>query len=87
MFFLFIGGVGPHTKTVKRLKAATCPNCGQHRVRIRRRDKVFSLFFIPVVRLRKGHAYKECKDCGWVEGELTFVPVHRAHNYDNVLVY
>jgi len=62
MFFFFIGGIQPRTVTVDR-QPRVCPVCGQRRAYIRRTDHYLSLFFIPLLRVKKGEPFLYCENC------------------------
>ncbi|KAI9142232.1 hypothetical protein BKA69DRAFT_293646 [Paraphysoderma sedebokerense] len=61
MFFFFIGGVAPHTKTLSK-KRYDCPRCHNYKaVDVKRLDSKFELFFIPLITVKKGEIYYECR--------------------------
>jgi len=64
----FIAGVGPRTIALDG-QARSCPNCGRFDLHSKRVDEYFSLFFIPLFRVRKGEAFLSCGNCGAVYGE------------------
>ena len=59
---IFIAGVSPKT-TVLDKAARLCPVCGLARARMQRVDHWLSLFFIPVLRVKKGAAFLFCDRC------------------------
>ncbi|MCP4158348.1 MAG: zinc ribbon domain-containing protein [bacterium] len=60
---IFIGGYQP--KTVRLAKAVqACPHCAQYDVYQKRIDHYISLFFIPVLRMKKGSPFTACENCG-----------------------
>ncbi len=63
VIFIFIGGMQP-----KRVKlddqARLCPACGARAARLVRHDNYLSLFFIPLVPLKRGQEVLECERCG-----------------------
>lgn len=61
MFFL-IAGVQPRIRTVDN-HPQRCPRCGLRLAYLRRVDHYFSLFFIPLVRVKKGTPYLFCRNC------------------------
>ena len=61
--FFFIGGVQPRKKTLE-IRAEACPYCREHKIRLQRIDRYISLFFIPVLRIKKGIPYLACGGCG-----------------------
>lgn len=66
--FFFIGGIQPKTVLVDE-QARMCPSCGLARARLKRVDHYFSLFFIPLFRVKKGEEFLECPQCGVVSGK------------------
>ena len=61
MFFV-IAGVQPKTRTLDNAPRR-CPRCGLHQAYTQRVDHYFSLFFIPLVRVRHGEPYLFCRRC------------------------
>jgi len=59
---IFIAGVQPKTTVVDRTPRL-CPACGLVRARLQRVDHYFSLFFIPVIRVKKGEEFLFCDRC------------------------
>ena len=57
-----IAGVSPKTTIVDE-KLHLCPVCGLARARYRRVDHYFSLFFVPLLRVKKGEAFLMCDKC------------------------
>lgn len=43
-----------------------CPGCGLAGCRLKRRDHYLSLFFIPLIPVKRGEIYLECSHCGGV---------------------
>ncbi|MCX7821984.1 MAG: zinc ribbon domain-containing protein [Syntrophobacterales bacterium] len=68
MFFFFIGGVQPKTITLDETPRL-CPNCGLAQARLKRIDHYLSIFFIPIVRLKKGEPIVICERCGFSSPE------------------
>ena len=62
MFFL-IAGVTPKTKIVDQTPRR-CPVCGLYQAYYQRVDHYFNLFFIPLVRVKKGTPFLMCQRCG-----------------------
>jgi uncharacterized C2H2 Zn-finger protein len=74
--FLFIGGIQPRTVDIGE-EGLSCPRCSRRGVALRRTDHYFSLFFIPLFRVRKGAEFYQCGDCGCIfteTGEGSEVP-------------
>ena len=67
-----IAGVSPKTITVDE-KAQLCPVCGLARARYKRVDHYFSLFFIPILRVKKGEAFLLCDKCEQEVKEFGYV--------------
>jgi hypothetical protein len=57
-----IAGVQPRTRKGPKTDQI-CPQCGLTQVYERRLDHYFSLFFIPLVRVKKGAAFSWCERC------------------------
>jgi DNA-directed RNA polymerase subunit RPC12/RpoP len=62
MFFL-IGGIQPKT-TILDKQPRSCASCGHLQVMLKRLDSYFSLFFIPLIRVKKGTPFLACGNCG-----------------------
>ena len=61
MMFL-IAGVAPKTKILDNTPRR-CPVCGLARAYYKRVDHYFNLFFIPVLRVKKGQPFIMCDQC------------------------
>lgn len=61
--FFFIGGIQPKAVELDEGKRI-CPVCGLQTAKMKRLDHYLSLFFIPVLRLKKGEIFLECVRCG-----------------------
>jgi len=68
--FFFIAGIQPKTKVLDDTPKM-CPSCGLHRARLKRIDHYLSIFFIPVLRVKKGEPMVVCDLCGPVSSEVT----------------
>lgn len=68
MFFFFIGGVQPKTVVLDETPRL-CSNCGLFQARLKRIDHYISLFFIPILRIKKGEPLIMCDRCGFTVGE------------------
>jgi RNA polymerase subunit RPABC4/transcription elongation factor Spt4 len=64
MFFL-IGGVSPKTVVLDETRRI-CPSCGLAQARLQRIDHYLNLFFIPLLRVKKGEPMVVCQRCGAV---------------------
>ncbi len=58
----FIAGVQPKTKTLDK-NARTCPDCGLKTAHYQRTDHYVSLFFIPLLRVKRGLPVLQCDGC------------------------
>ena len=66
--FFFIGGIQP--KTVKlEDHPRMCPSCGLYQAHLRRIDHYISIFFLPILRVKKGIPYVICDRCGSSDSE------------------
>ena len=66
--FFFIGGIQPKTVTLDE-RGRMCPACGLYQAKLIRVDHFLSLFFIPLIRVRKGEPVIRCERCGSVTKE------------------
>lgn len=60
--FFFIGGIQPRTVRLEK-RAEACPYCSHFEVYVKRTDHYLSLFFIPLIRVKKGVPYVVCESC------------------------
>ena len=58
----FIVGISPKTKILDQ-NAKRCPVCGLHQAYYKRVDYYLSLFFIPLLRVKKGDPFIMCDRC------------------------
>ena len=65
---IFIGGVGPRKKRLND-QPQICSNCGLNQAYLSRIDNYFSLFFVPILRIRKGDPFIQCERCGHASDE------------------
>jgi RNA polymerase subunit RPABC4/transcription elongation factor Spt4 len=68
MFFL-IGGLTPR-EVVLDERPRLCPVCGLVQARYRRTDQWVHLFFIPVLRVKKGEPFLMCDRCERAVSEM-----------------
>jgi len=61
--FFFIGGVQPRTVTLDETPRL-CPACGLAQARLKRIDHYLSLFFIPLIPVKRGTPVLACDRCG-----------------------
>jgi hypothetical protein len=59
---IFIAGVSPKIKVLDQ-NPRRCPACGLHQAYYRRMDHYLSLFFIPILRVKKGEPFIMCDRC------------------------
>lgn len=60
---IFIAGVQPRTVRIEK-HAQACPSCAHFDVYLKRLDHYISLFFIPLIRIKKGVPFFVCENCG-----------------------
>ncbi len=65
---IFIGGIGPRRKKLES-HPRICSSCGLSQAYLVRMDDYLSLFFIPILRIRKGEPFVECERCGHLTDE------------------
>ena len=59
---IFIAGISPKTKVIDQ-NPHRCPVCGLNQAYAKRVDHYVSLFFIPVIRVKKGEPVIMCDRC------------------------
>lgn len=57
-----IAGVQPRTRTIDQTPRR-CPRCGSHQAVTQQVDHYFSLFFIPLLRIKQGDPFLYCQHC------------------------
>jgi hypothetical protein len=57
-----IAGVTPKIKVLDSTPKL-CPVCGLHQAYYKRVDHYFNLFFIPILRVKKGEPFIMCEKC------------------------
>jgi len=65
--FLIVG-ISPKTKILDNTPRI-CPACGLAQARLKRVDSYFNLFFIPLIRVKKGAPVVICERCESVSAE------------------
>lgn len=65
-----IAGVSPKIKVLDHTPRI-CPSCGLAQARLKRADSYFNLFFIPIVRVKKGEPFVICDRCENISAELS----------------
>jgi len=68
-----IAGVSPRIKILETTPRL-CPVCGLARAYLKRIDHYFTLFFIPVIRMKKGQPVLICEKCDRNVQEMTLEP-------------
>ena len=68
--FFFIGGIQPKETTIDN-NPRLCPSCGLNRAYYKRIDHYLSLFFIPILPVKKGGVFLKCDGCGSMPDEFT----------------
>jgi hypothetical protein len=61
--FFFIGGMQPKTIELDNTPRM-CPSCGLYQAKLKRVDYYLSIFFIPVIPVKKGVPFLLCGRCG-----------------------
>jgi RNA polymerase subunit RPABC4/transcription elongation factor Spt4 len=59
---IFIAGIAPKTKILDQ-NPRTCPVCGLNQAYYKRIDHYLSIFFIPILRVKKGETFIICDRC------------------------
>jgi len=59
---IFIAGVSPRVKVLDQ-NPRKCPVCGLNQAYYKRIDHFLSLFFIPILRVKKGEPFWVCDRC------------------------
>jgi hypothetical protein len=59
---IFVAGVAPKIKIMDQTPRR-CPGCGLNQAHYRRIDHYLSLFFIPILRVKKGEPFIMCDRC------------------------
>ena len=67
--FFFIGGIQPK-RVIMDTQPRVCPSCGMAEARMVRIDHYISIFFLPLLRVKKGTPYLECQSCGRAFSEV-----------------
>ena len=60
--FFSIGGIQPRTVRLEKQSRA-CPVCSHFNVYLERTDRYISLFFIPIIPVKRGTPYVICENC------------------------
>ena len=66
--FFFIGGLQPRTVRLDE-RSRMCTACGLYQAKLVRIDHYLSLFFIPLIPVKKGTPMVRCDRCGHLAAE------------------
>ena len=69
----FIAGLQPRT-TLLEQTPRRCPACGMHQAYVQRVDHYLSVFFIPLLPVKRGEPFLFCQRCNQPVGETTRPP-------------
>ena len=64
----FIGGVQPKKIRLDD-QPRMCESCGLFQAHLYRMDDYISVFFLPIIRIKKGNPFVECEKCGFITSE------------------
>jgi hypothetical protein len=86
--FFFIGGLQPRRELLDP-GPLPCPRCGHRAARIEQVRYYLSLFFIPLVPVRRGEQYLVCENCDAVcplpsEGPAGFPEAYTPETYEGL---
>ena len=76
-----IAGIQPKTKILDK-NTRTCPGCGLKTAHSQRIDQYFSLFFIPLLRVKKGLPVLTCDRC---RQAMSRISDHRCSHCNEVI--
>lgn len=74
--FFFIAGIQPKTAILDN-HPRMCPSCGLYQTVLKRLDHYLSVFFLPIIRVKKGEPFLECRSCGALTRESSDI-IHQA---------
>ena len=69
--FFFIAGISPKTKIIEDYPRR-CSVCGLQQAYKARVDHYLNIFFIPVVRVKKGEPFTICNQCQRTKNEFKY---------------
>ena len=72
-----IAGIQPKTRRVDQ-HPQRCPSCGLVRAYTTRIDHYLSLFFVPLIRVKRGTPFLLCQDCQQSMGDGSPAVGHEA---------
>ena len=67
--FFFIGGVQPKKIRLDD-QPRMCKSCGLFQAHLYRVDNYISVFFLPIIRIKKGIPFIGCERCGSISSEM-----------------
>jgi hypothetical protein len=67
--FIFIAGISPKTKIIEDYPRP-CSICGLQRAYKTRIDHYLNVFFIPLIRVKKGEPFTICEQCLGTKNEI-----------------
>jgi endogenous inhibitor of DNA gyrase (YacG/DUF329 family) len=79
--FFFIGGLQPRREILDE-GPVPCPRCGRRAARIEQIRHYLSVFFIPLIPVRKGEPYLVCESCELVQPLPADGPAGYPEAYD-----
>ena len=62
---IFIAGIQPKTKLLES-SPRICLSCGSPQAYLKRVDHYLSIFFVPIIPIRRGVPMLRCENCGAV---------------------
>lgn len=62
---IFIAGIQPKTRRLDN-NPRICPSCGSPRAYFKTVDHYLSIFFIPIIPIKRGVPILSCENCGAV---------------------
>jgi len=69
--FFFIAGISPKTRIIEDYPRQ-CTVCGMQQAYKTRIDHYLNIFFIPVVRVKKGEPFTICNQCQITENRFEY---------------
>ncbi|MFH0845028.1 MAG: zinc ribbon domain-containing protein [Pseudomonadota bacterium] len=82
--FFFIAGIQPKTINLDE-QLRMCPSCGLYQARMKRVDHYLSVFFLPIVRVKKGPPFLLCQSCGAISQDSGETWAHYSERGSNLV--
>jgi endogenous inhibitor of DNA gyrase (YacG/DUF329 family) len=79
--FFFIGGLQPRRELLDP-GPLPCPRCGRRAARIEQIRHYITVFFVPLIPLRRGEPYLVCENCELVQPLPADAPAGYPEAYD-----